>query len=217
VLRPLPRRWVEDALAEPERFRGRFHKFVRADVFDGALESHAQRCFQLNAFPIPLAAQCSQRSRVSAAVGSGARRSLGSSHPAWVGQRHGGTGKTWMVRPPRDRKARVSVKAETPSARCSGCVYRLVRIVGPDGHERVRANVPVRLALKRPVRGRARLAARRSGLLRRCPQHKLTELTESNSGSSVRTIRVAMPLVLPVAMMPSTVAIGVSIPSHAIV
>src|SRR5437660_11404528 len=46
---------VEDALAETERLRGRFDEFIGADIFDGALESHLERRFELNAFAFALA------------------------------------------------------------------------------------------------------------------------------------------------------------------
>ncbi len=55
VLRSLSSGGVEDTLAQPERFRSRFHEFVGADVFDCALERHAQRGFELDTLAIALA------------------------------------------------------------------------------------------------------------------------------------------------------------------
>ncbi len=55
VLRPLPGGRIENPFAQPERLRSSFHEFVGADVFDGALERHAQRSRgnpQLSAVPL---------------------------------------------------------------------------------------------------------------------------------------------------------------------
>ncbi len=44
---------IENAFAQPERFRNRFHIFVDVDVIDRALQAHAKRRFQLNPFASP--------------------------------------------------------------------------------------------------------------------------------------------------------------------
>src|SRR5437660_12666040 len=56
---------VEDALAETERLRGRFDEFIGADIFDGALESHLERRFELNAFAFALAPHVGEMFRLA--------------------------------------------------------------------------------------------------------------------------------------------------------